>query len=271
VAARGSEAPSPSFAADASGVGLVGVGVGVSPLNSDASLPVEKSSSSSCALVVPSGAGGDPAFPRDPADVARNPFAENAPVSIDVASESAGLGTTPAASNHAESKRDREYSLVQSLSLDMYACALPDPPSTSSSSLSVAPLPIEPSVVKGASETPATKRTAEHTETERTTTGGEWCLSLGGHVVRDMGRPFCLEIFAGSAGLTAALRSAGFDAWGVDYGKSRLLSLTPALLNLDLCTEAGGRHLETLLGHPQLAFAHFAPPCGAASRAREIP
>jgi len=99
----------------------------------------------------------------------------------------------------------------------------------------------------------------------------KWTMSIGGHSLGDAGRAFCLEVFAGSAGLTAALRGVGLDAWGLDYGKSKLLALTPALLNVDLNVAAGSKHLRQLLAHPRLCYVHFAPPCGTSSRAREVP
>jgi len=182
LAARGSEAVPLSSAAGCSAdagakvarrsrdasvvssrVGLDEVGGDAPGLNSDASPQVESASSSPCVSSLPPGAGGDPVFPRDLAASARNPSAEDTPVATDVAVDSAGLGTTPATSDHVESNRDREDSVAQSLSSDVFACTLPDPPLTSSSSLSVAPVLLEPPVVEGSPNTSATKRTAEQT------------------------------------------------------------------------------------------------------------
>ena len=54
-----------------------------------------------------------------------------------------------------------------------------------------------------------------------------WSLSRDGFVLRPCGRPFMIEIFAGSGRLTRALRHRGFDAWAVDWRGRRLQSETP--------------------------------------------
>ena len=83
------------------------------------------------------------------------------------------------------------------------------------------------------------------------------------------GGPFVLEVCGGSCRLTAAFRSRGFDAWGIDHKGGKLIPETPALLFFDLTLESDVRSLKRLLTHPQLAFVHFSPPCGTCSRARD--
>ena len=89
----------------------------------------------------------------------------------------------------------------------------------------------------------------------------------------DLGGPraFCLEIFGGSCRLTRTMRSAGFNAWAVDYKQNKLQPESPAYLRLDLCLADHKRTFWRLLQHPRLLYVHFAPPCGTCSRAREVP
>jgi len=97
-----------------------------------------------------------------------------------------------------------------------------------------------------------------------------FCVQVGKHEVRDTGRPFTLEVFGGSGSFTRALRDVGLDAWSIDYSGGRLASVTPAALLIDLSFDHGQELFGRLLLHPRLAYVHFAPPCGTASRAREI-
>ena len=84
-------------------------------------------------------------------------------------------------------------------------------------------------------------------------------------------RPFAVEVFCGSGRYTKALRSMGIDAWGIDWKGGRLSAETPALLHLNLTTDADTKTFKHLLRHPMLIYCHMAPPCGTCSRAREIP
>ena len=80
---------------------------------------------------------------------------------------------------------------------------------------------------------------------------------------------FCIEIFAGSGRLTAALKSLGFaDSFGVDM--SLPTRLTSPSLQLDLLNEDHLKLVKDLISSPQCAYVHFAPPCGTSSRARLI-
>ena len=77
-----------------------------------------------------------------------------------------------------------------------------------------------------------------------------------------------LELCAGTAGYTAALRRAGFDALGVDHARNRHSVQAPCAM-LDLSTECGQAIAWEVLNSGRLLYVHAAPPCGTASRARE--
>ena len=81
-------------------------------------------------------------------------------------------------------------------------------------------------------------------------------------------KPLCVELCAGTAGLSLALRKLGFSVCAVDYAQNRHAAKVPILV-ADLATESGQRTVDAVLGSPALFFCHCAPPCGAASRARE--
>ena len=66
------------------------------------------------------------------------------------------------------------------------------------------------------------------------------------------------------------MRDLGMDAWGIDWKGGRLTPECPALLMINITSPSEANALEHLLLHPKLAYVHFAPPCGTASRAREI-
>ncbi len=78
-----------------------------------------------------------------------------------------------------------------------------------------------------------------------------------------------IEVCCGSAKLTCELIAVGFDGIGIDYSgnkdKPRVKVLT-----IDLTTSWGRRELRRLIYETQPVFVWFAPPCGSASRAREI-
>ena len=80
---------------------------------------------------------------------------------------------------------------------------------------------------------------------------------------------FAIEIYAGTARLTASLRALGLiDSFGVD-------SVLPQRLNgpivkLDLLNPSHLEHVKSLICNPACVYVHFAPPCGTASRARLI-
>ena len=84
------------------------------------------------------------------------------------------------------------------------------------------------------------------------------------------GGAVALELCAGTAALSAALRSFGLDAFGVDHSACRHRHLAPCIM-ADLSSAEGQRHVWHLITSLKPCFIHAAPPCGTASRAREIP
>ena len=80
---------------------------------------------------------------------------------------------------------------------------------------------------------------------------------------------FGVEIFAGSGRLTCELRRVGLnDSVGVDSNVGRCL-IAP-ILKLDLLDPESHKLLLEILNNPRCVYAHLAPPCGTASRARAI-
>ena len=89
-----------------------------------------------------------------------------------------------------------------------------------------------------------------------------------GNAGRPLGEVVALEVFCGSGRLTASLKREGFDAFGVD--QCVLKSASCSVLQLDLTQEDATAHLWSIVKDPAVQFIHFAPPCGTASRARDI-
>ncbi|CAE7512822.1 ubiad1 [Symbiodinium sp. CCMP2592] len=80
---------------------------------------------------------------------------------------------------------------------------------------------------------------------------------------------FCIEIFSGSGRLTAELRRAGFrDSIGIDHVAPKQM-ISP-VLKLDLLDPEHVKMVLDLIDSPFCLYVHIAPPCGTASRAREI-
>ena len=83
---------------------------------------------------------------------------------------------------------------------------------------------------------------------------------------RDLSQLFCLEIFAGSARLTAQIRLLGMaDSLGVDHKLQT--SLPVPVLSLDLQQSSAREIVMTIFDSPNLVYVHLAPPCKTASRA----
>ena len=98
----------------------------------------------------------------------------------------------------------------------------------------------------------------------------EWALQVGPKMLKASHRTFGVEICAGSARLTAHLSRVGFDSVGVDWAGNKHRAVGD-VVDIDLSTPAGAALLRRVLLHPRLAYVHFAPPCGTATRAREKP
>ena len=80
-----------------------------------------------------------------------------------------------------------------------------------------------------------------------------------------------IEIFAGSARLTAAIRDAGMAGVAVDHDKSRSTGPHIALYDLNNRSQFDALVEFTRLEKHRIIWVHFAPSCGTASRARERP
>ena len=78
-----------------------------------------------------------------------------------------------------------------------------------------------------------------------------------------------IEVFAGGAVLTSVAKQYGLGGIAVD--KVRKQNARSTIYQLDLMQPADRELLEQWLASPLLLWAHFAPVCGTASRAREIP
>ena len=80
---------------------------------------------------------------------------------------------------------------------------------------------------------------------------------------------FAVEIFSGTAGLTASLRRIGMtNSVGIDAHVTK--QVRAPMVRIDLATDAGCELLWRVLRHERLAYVHLGPPCGTSSRARDI-
>ena len=78
-----------------------------------------------------------------------------------------------------------------------------------------------------------------------------------------------IEVFAGGAVLTSVSKQFGLGGMAVDKVRKQNSRSTIYQLDLMQCTDR--ELLEEWLSSPLLLWVHFAPVCGTASRAREIP
>ena len=78
-----------------------------------------------------------------------------------------------------------------------------------------------------------------------------------------------VEVFAGGAVLTSVAKQYGLGGMAID--KVRKQDARSTIYQLDLMQATDRELLEEWLSSPLLLWAHFAPVCGTASRAREIP
>lgn len=81
---------------------------------------------------------------------------------------------------------------------------------------------------------------------------------------------FTAELCCASAGLTLKLTRCGFQGLAVDHEKNRHKPKVPCV-HLDLSSDSGWEILCRLLAEKRLFYVDGAPPCGAATRAREKP
>ena len=79
-----------------------------------------------------------------------------------------------------------------------------------------------------------------------------------------------LEVFCGCARMTKELRDAGFDAFGIDYGRNKDKPETKSYFELDLSKPWGINELYKIINEKKVKITFMAPPCGSASAARLI-
>ena len=77
-----------------------------------------------------------------------------------------------------------------------------------------------------------------------------------------------IELCAGSATLSAALKARGFQVVPVDHGSNRHRQHV-ACVQIDLTSDYAMCLIEDLLVSGQVKYCHLAPPCGTATKARE--
>ena len=86
---------------------------------------------------------------------------------------------------------------------------------------------------------------------------------------RSLQELFCIEVFAGSGKLTAALRSLGLrDSFGIDIKLPQ--HLRSPIIKYNLLQPDHVKLVQDLIASPFCIYVHFAPPCGTSSRARLI-
>ena len=93
------------------------------------------------------------------------------------------------------------------------------------------------------------------------------------HAQPASGRPiqdlFCIEIFAGTGRLTAAIKALGLrNSFGIDLKLPH--KLRSPIVKYDLLNSEHAAIVKSLIAQPECIFTHFAPPCGTSSRARLI-
>eukprot|EP00435_Cladocopium_sp_Y103_P044001 s1511_g12.t1 len=78
-----------------------------------------------------------------------------------------------------------------------------------------------------------------------------------------------IEIFSGTAGLTAEVRRLGCQhSTGVDAHVTK--QVKSPVIRIDLATAAGQQLMWRILQQPRVFAVHLGPPCGTSSRARDI-
>lgn len=90
------------------------------------------------------------------------------------------------------------------------------------------------------------------------------------HSPKELQCPVFIELCAGSAKLSAAVKRLGYLAVAVDHDKNRHQPRCK-LVQLDLSQKQSWETLKYLIQHAKIAGVHMGPPCGTCSRARGIP
>jgi hypothetical protein len=103
----------------------------------------------------------------------------------------------------------------------------------------------------------------------KTPVAGESSM-IGNSKCKSLASMVALELCAGSAGLSAALRRCGLDALGVDCARNPQKPLAP-IIKADLAVPEGQDLIWEMLQSVDVVYVHIAVPCGTASKARERP
>ena len=80
----------------------------------------------------------------------------------------------------------------------------------------------------------------------------------------------CIEVCAGSAKLSRAFKDVGFATIPIDWANNRHTSRVRCL-QMDLTRPESKLLFDQLVDAGNIAYVHFAPPCGTGSKARERP
>ena len=106
------------------------------------------------------------------------------------------------------------------------------------------------------------------------------CLGHGSHqgnnavFNRFLGRPlesiFVLELCAGTATLTSVVLQAGMQGIGIDSHRNRHVKRGPVAV-FDLTNSEHVQIIRNMITDGEVDVVHASPPCGTASRARDIP
>ena len=83
-------------------------------------------------------------------------------------------------------------------------------------------------------------------------------------------QPYFLDIFCGTAGVTAALKRYGAEAIGVDHVIDKRRMKGPAV-KLDLSKKSAQKLVIDEIKGGRVKGVMLAPPCGTSSKARNIP
>ena len=87
---------------------------------------------------------------------------------------------------------------------------------------------------------------------------------------RGSSRSIFIELCAGSAALSAAVKARGYDVVAVDHSMNRHKTKCK-VLNIDLSTDHAVKTILALIDNFNILCVHIGPPCGTCSKARGIP
>lgn len=80
----------------------------------------------------------------------------------------------------------------------------------------------------------------------------------------------CIELCAGSAGLSSALRKIGFQVLPIDHSSNRHDQKVKSI-QIDLSERGAMELITAMMDTGKIFYIHCGPPCGTASRARDKP